>query len=354
VLAVKVHGTGVSQKNKESVNSMQNYDFDRIMQEEAKLAERMSNSKGSGGKDFKYKLLYPGKGTTSVKLLFNPKSNMYKREFYQHDFGKDEGKTTCVRTYGMTCEIDPVLRAIKNVTGQELSHYSRGRGVSFVQFIRADYDVNGGAIKSDIQPNEIILLMYPWTVFRDFGLIVNQAKTKENIAKLISSNEGYVIDITRTDDNKYSARVGAFDNVAKTIDLHDPDEPENPEKVELENKKFFKLIESLDPLSEQPALIPAEITDEIIAKEREKKSDLNKKFLNPSDPNVRVEDKEVTTLSTPPARTETEAPPKTNTVAPSSSGKPSCYGKFGSVSYEENCLRCREEALCEEETEGKH
>lgn len=173
------------------------FDFNSVMAEAQKSLK-------SGESNFKYKLLYPSQGTLTIKLLFNPRSNLVKRIINRHTIGED--KIACMRTYGQDCKICKVIEDAENARGIDLGKLrSQGRGISLAQFIKADYRTDG------IVTGDIILFMYPWTVFKDISAIISQAKSEDDMKALIASNDGYLFSITRGVDNKYTTQVNPFE-----------------------------------------------------------------------------------------------------------------------------------------------
>ncbi len=328
---------------------------ERKFVEDVKSYESGSKSKSSERTDYKYKLLYPQKGTTTVKFLYNPKSDMFKRQVFKHNLG-EKNKVVCLRTWGMPCEIDPILRKIETVKGVKppsWAYSGGGKGISLVEFVHADYPIQ------DISPGDIVLFMYPWTIFKDLGLIVEQAKTEEDFNKLIATNNGYLIDVYRSEDNNYSAKARPFET-HKTFNLHEQGEPDNPAKVAEEERKFHELLTNLDALT---TLVDApEEPDESIYKAiKGAKEYLYNHYLKDNSvdrindpatqesstlsnmsPDEEIREEDVPEFSSQSSQTETRSP---------SNGKPECFGKFGSVSFDDACLPCPHEEECRVQTE---
>lgn len=176
------------------------FNFDDVMKE----AQKTGGESTGGGGDYKQQLLYPGIGTTTVKLFFNPKSNSVKRQISRHQIG--DSKVPCLRMYGQECPICKALDDSEHARGIDLGRLKgKTRGLSYAQFVKADH-----AISDKIKPNDTVLFMYPWTVFKEISNIIAQATNGEQIAKLMASNDGFTINIVRGRDNKYSAQIDAF------------------------------------------------------------------------------------------------------------------------------------------------
>lgn len=306
----------------------------------------------SGGKtDYKYKLLYPNTGVTTVKFLFNPQSGLFKRLFYRHNLGGEPPKkVACMRTWGdNNC---PVCKVVKEIEATyERDYYtfrSLGRGISFVHLINTNYKLSG----EDIKPGDVILLMYPWTIFKDLGIIINQAKTEEEAKQIISMNSGYAIDINRTHDNNYSAKINPFARI-KTIDYHRNGEEVDLEKVKKEDEAFVSLLNDLDPLTEQG--LPAEPTEQLLTQIKEAADQLAKDYLqkpsNEQKPVIENKpasyvDEEKITASDVPTFSQESKPETAN------SGKIECFGKYGTID-KNTCFMCPDETKCQNESEGQ-
>jgi hypothetical protein len=225
------------------------FDFNSVIQE----AQNAIKNSG-GGEGYKYQLVYPNVGNLTVKLLFNPKSNLVKRAINRHTIGED--KIACMKTYGQDCPICKVLEDAQNARGIDLGKMrSVVRGISLAQYVESDYKID------KVKPGDIILLMYPWTVYKDISTILSQAKTEQEIASLIASNEGFLFTITRGTDNKYSTQVNPF---KKYKSANSDDE-------------FMAMLNSLDDLNTMVLSNP--ISEEALKDVREVAQELTNTYL---------------------------------------------------------------------------
>lgn len=225
------------------------FDFNAVMQDaQASLQSGGSNS------DYKYPLLYPQQGTLTFKLLFNPKSNLVKRAINRHTVGED--KIACMKTYGKECPICKVLEDAENSRGIDLGKMrSIVRGISLVQFIEATYKVD------NVKAGDIVMLMYPWTVYKDLSTIMSQAKSEAELASLIASNTGYLFTLTRGNDNKYTTNVAPF----RTYQTCQTDD------------EFATLLNNLDSLNEM--VLPGTPTEAIMKDVTEVTTELTNTYL---------------------------------------------------------------------------
>ena len=171
----------------------------------AQANDVVERSDQSSGNRFDYPLVYPGApGTLSVKLLFNPKANSVSRLVYNH---KINGvNIPCMRTWNQDCPICKALQDIKNTSGTEHPQLrSTTRAISLAQVVNDKYPLPDG-----VNVGDIVLLMYPWTVYKDIQQIISQAHNAQELALLIASNEGMVFNITHGNDNRYTTQTDPF------------------------------------------------------------------------------------------------------------------------------------------------
>lgn len=309
------------------------FDFSQVLENANKSL--VNSSEGTG---YKYKLLYPGQGTLTVKLLFNVKSNVVMRAINRHTI--DEDKIACMKTYGQECPICKVLEDIKNARGVDLSKMrSVVRGISLAQYVDSDYKVDG------INPGDIILLMYPWTVYKDISTIIAQAKTAEDLESLMASNEGFTFKIIRGVDNKYTTQIDPFKKY----------------KSRNTDQEFVDMLNGLDALNDQVLKTPA--TEEILKDVKEVAQELQQKYLvnrGPQFVNTGTQDSmsmanfggfaapQPSAQPTQPSMFTPNVSPtaqQPTTTASPNNGQPPCYGQHGKQDMNK-CLLCPVEIPC--------
>lgn len=180
------------------------FDLSAVTAQAQQVSDQGSGS-SSGSRDFRYPLVYPGApGTLQVKLLFNPKAGTVSRLINNH---KINGvNVPCMRTWDQECPICKALQDIKNATGDDHPQLrSTTRALSLVQIAGDGYPLPEGVKKGDI-----VLLMYPWTVYKDIQQIIGQARSQEELATLVASNEGMVFNINHGTDNRYTTQTDPF------------------------------------------------------------------------------------------------------------------------------------------------
>lgn len=183
------------------------FDLSSVLGQAKEVADQQQS--GSNGGRGGYRLVYPGTGTLKVKLLYNPKSNLVARQVKRHKV--ENTNYICLSMYGHDCPICKTVDSIKNATGADLWKYNaKVRGISYAQYVGSDRYTWDSSNKEP-QVGEIILLMYPWTVYQDINRIISSAGTQAD--KLIACNEGKVVNIMRWRENsqeKYKCEVDPF------------------------------------------------------------------------------------------------------------------------------------------------
>ena len=186
------------------------FDLSSVLNQAQEVANQSySNSEGNP------RLVYPGMGILKVKLLYNPKSNLVSRLIKRHKVGNSN--YTCLGMYGQDCPICKINESIKNATGMDMWKFNpKNRGISYAQYVGSDnYTWDGEPPKV----GELILLMYPWTVYQDINRLISTAGV--HAEELIAKNEGKVINITHYRENsqeKYKCEIDAFADTFKTCD----------------------------------------------------------------------------------------------------------------------------------------
>lgn len=220
------------------------FDLSSVLNQAQEVTAQQQNSDRS-----KIRLIYPSAGTLKVKLLYNPKSNLVARQFKRHKVGNTN--YVCLGSYGLECPICKTIDSIKNATGVDVWQLNaKTRGISYAQYIGSE-GYKWDTKNPEPQVGELILIMYPWTIYQDINRIISTAGVHAN--ELIATNNGKIFKITRWRENsqeKYRAELDAF-NTYTTIPCNIND-PNDVAKADIE---FDKYLNELPNLSE--AVIPA-------------------------------------------------------------------------------------------------
>ena len=331
------------------------------------ILQKARDNMGGNRKEFDYNLLYPGPGTTRVKLLFNVKDQMVQRIINRHTYNyKDEKgrmrrkNVACMRTWSWDdpCPVCQALDRIKNLTGQDVRQYStKPRGIAFAQFIDATPPLD---TQNPIRPGQVVLFMYPWTVYSAINQLIIQAGTNEdNLRKLVGANEGVVVSILRDESNNYQVIPDAFK-------LY---------KSRSSDAEFEALLDSLPSLNEQ--ILPAKgVTEELLKNMNDLAIELETIYLGDSGATYQAPAPSQVSVAKAPAPQAAPAPapaPHTQavpqqTVAPAapqatpapapmpmpapqpvSGSNPTCFGAYQqNGKTPEDCSICSVEMKCAE------
>ena len=321
------------------------------------------NSGSAESQNFKYPIVYPGVGKTVIKLLFNPASNSVMRVVRRHTLPDDKTKVICNRTFPdksfNDCPVCKILGDIKDAKGIDLFKYAaKFRGIAYAQFISSTYPTN-----EKIKPNDVVLFMFPWKVYRDISSIFNNYETQpDNLEKIVASNAGPAFIVSRDANNQYTAQIDGL-NIYRTCQTDD---------------EFARLLEGLESL--EKAVVPNPPTEEQVNSMVSFANELRQKFLEAPDSiqSMGQYANQMTSQSPQPSQynsggysnTQYSAPPNTNQSNPSAGApantsnsapnpqyrqasnqnNPPCFGQQTGHDANE-CLMCPAQIPCIAETE---
>lgn len=216
-------------------NGQSAFDLTNMLNTAQQEVANNSDKKSSG--EFDYKLVYPQNGTLRFKALFNPKAGVLMRKIERHDV--DGTKKACLSPYGEDCKTCKVLDSIENQKG--LKFRRKSRGFMYAQYIGSDYHWDN--LDRKPEPGEVILLMFPWSIYMDINRIINDAGTRA--AEIVATNQGRVMKIKRWVEKnsqvKYKAEIDVFADPYKSCET---------------DEEFVKLLNDLPDLNE--------VTDQMI------------------------------------------------------------------------------------------
>lgn len=316
------------------------FDLSAVVAQATQITEQGNNT---GGYENQVKLVYPQEGDLKIKLLFNPKSSVVTRKIERHNINGT--KVACPTMYGQQCPVCKELDAINNAKGLDLWKFKKQlRGLAFAQYLGSSYKWE----KPEDEPKvgEVVMLMVPWTVYKDLNKIIAEAGAKAD--QLVACNTGKVIKISRWKEGpqvKYSATVDAWADPYTSCE---------------NDAKFEEMLMGLDSLNDK--ICPSQITEDIMKTCRELSEQLHRDYLQgqvdnyqpqpnanlgnygqaPQQPSYQpVGGYQAETQSYQP-----QAPTNFQPQAPTTSG-PECMGKFGQPDVDPNkCLICPFEQMC--------
>lgn len=237
--------------------NQQPFDLSSVLAQAAQVTQQQEEN-SSGG----MKLIYPQQGTLKVRLLYNNAAGVVMRKFERHTINKQ--KVTCLQNYGMECPVCKMIDSVQNATGADLWQLKRTtRGIAYAEYVDSDYKWDDP--KNAPAKGEIVILMFPWTIYTDLNRLISSAG--QNIYSLIASNVGGVFKISRWSENKqikYRAEIDPFDQQHQTC---------------ASEEEFQKLLMELPSLNDK--FVPIEPNDNIIKAAQSMADELNKEYLAP-------------------------------------------------------------------------
>lgn len=312
------------------------FDFQSAIAAANAVVEKQDNQ----GTSYTYPLVYPQAGSTIVvRPLFNPKSGQIVRLVNRHE------KIACYKTYGIDCPICAVQEQVKDMTGQDpfgRTKRSKARGICFAQFISSTVQIDKGGNRGVLQPGEIVLFMFPWSVYTQINTIIQAiAQTPTGMEQAFShAQSGLFIQVSVSPDFKYTTT-----NV-----------PYMTFQSNLSDDDFIKNLENMESLSEQ--VLPSTITEEVDKQVKEYADAIYRQFITPQVPN-QAPQVPATPVGfgqpmNPPATSPqfTGYPPINNvetqkmnySPSPNTPSTPPCFGKHQDSSPQ--CICCPAEASC--------
>ena len=259
------------------------YDFSSAINA---ATQTVNGTKAENGVKYPYPLVYVPKGETIVvKILFNPKSGQIARPVNRHDF--EGNKVACYRTYGMECPICKLLNEVTAVHGKDLlgKSLSKTRGISFAQYMSSTnpIEVGGEGHKTPLKPGDIILFMYPWSVYTQINAMIQAVSQSPSGMEraFCTADEGLFLQIQCSSDYKYTTVLV----------------PYMAYKSGLTNEQYTKMLDEMPNLNEQ--VLPSSVTSEIDAQVKETVNTIYKKYIAPRVPNQNTATIEPITLNTP-------------------------------------------------------
>ena len=220
------------------------FDFQAAVAAANAVVERSQNNGNGSNSNYAYPLLYPPAGNTVVfRPLFNPASGQILRLINRHE------KVACYRTYGQDCPICSVMQQVKDATGQDpfgRTKASRSRGICFAQFISSVTPIDKGNNRGNLQPGEIVLMMFPWSVYSQINTVIQAAaQTPTGMDQAFChAQSGLYLQVSVTSDFKYTTT-----NV-----------PYMTFPTQMNDDQFSDFLEKMPSLNEQ--VLPSAINEE--------------------------------------------------------------------------------------------
>lgn len=180
------------------------FDLSKVLENAQSVTE-----KSAGNSDLP-RILYPGDGSISVRLLFNPSSNSVMRLIRRHKTDKNE-KIICASQYHEDCPLCKAIENINSMTGNDLwTLKSKVTGIAYAQYVSCSQGYDWGSYGAP-KEGDLVVLMFPWSLYKELSGIIQ--RSGEHANELLTTAQGRVITITRGKDGSrisYKAEINAF------------------------------------------------------------------------------------------------------------------------------------------------
>lgn len=307
------------------------FDLTTVLKQAAEVIDQNSTSSNYDGP----RVLYPGMGTLSVRLLFSPKSQAVFRLIRRHKV--DNKSLICAETYHEDCPLCKGIESYKNLTGSDMwTMDSKRLGLVLAQFVEVSRDYDSGNVTLP-DKGDIVLLMLPWSAYTKLNDTIQ--RSGEHADELLTRNEGRVVNIVKkkgTSIIEYSVEVDAFRDSFKSC----PNQEE-----------FEELLNNLPDINS--IYCPATIPDDLIQKLQSEADTLLAKVNGAVMQAAGLTESYNTGVQIP-AKVEngvvTPAIPWEEVDAPQSNSE-DCFGDFKLKNR--NCLMCERAVQCSAETKKR-
>lgn len=238
------------------------FDLSKVLQNANEVKNNENeNSAGNG-----LKLVYTIDGDIKVKLLFNPSSGLVTRKIDRHSIGGN--KVPCMTMYGQPCPVCKQIETIQNAKGLDLWKLKKTtRGIAFAQYIESNYKWEKPEYEP--KPGEVILLMFPWTVYKDINKIIAEAGAQAET--VVATNTGRVVKISRWKDGnqvKYAASIDAWAQPYTSCEATDG---------KTADQVFEDMLNNMESLNNK--ICPMTLDDETVTKCKELSDSLYREYL---------------------------------------------------------------------------
>ncbi len=199
--------------------------------------------------DNPYKIFYPfNDGQYELRLFFNFKANKVQRLITRHGNEPKAPKLPCLSMYNMPCPACKIIKDIESVQGEgseiQRKYGYKKKGICYAQIIDAPSKTFQGEYAP--QKGDIVLLMYPKTVFDAINNIILAAIRSDKLNDIVNSNVAYHLTLSKDSSKGPNAY-----QILQTF---------NQSKLFNSDDEFEKFISELPNLDEQ--LVPENISND--------------------------------------------------------------------------------------------
>lgn len=235
-----------------------------------------------------YKLFCPaGQTQARLKILHNEQVGLPFRSIVRHEFTHTivNGKRfrvnpPCLKQYGTECPVCSVSKNIVDVKGKEvlkdcLKYKQKYISFAYIEEITGHPETDP---QKKINPGEIVLMLYPGTVFEKINQIISRCSTDVDYNKFFYQNESisFLLSMnpSAAPSDMYSFMPDPMpgSNVSKVFNTPDGD------------AKFMEMLNSLPSLYD--IYLPETVTEDIVSLNREVAEELSKRYLSNNTPDA--------------------------------------------------------------------
>ena len=326
--------------------------------------------------DNPYKVFYPfNDGQYELRLFFNFKANKVQRLIVRHGNEPKAPKLPCLSMYNMPCPACKVIKDIESVQGDnseiQRKYGYKKKGICYAQII----DAPSKTFQGDFAPKkgDIVLLMYPKTVFDAINNIVLSAIRSGKINDIVNSNVAYHITLNKDSskgpnayqvlqtfnqsqlfktDDEFEKFICELPNLDEQLVIETPDDGKmaeihnsvkafaellastylnnsivNPNQAVVEENKGVTATAKLDSIIDDTPTTNIPTSTDV--------SDLKEIIIDDEDLPFEINDN----------NTNNNAENNSSTSETSNDGKPECFGKYNKNSS--TCWLCPNDIECQ-------
>jgi hypothetical protein len=283
----------------------------------------------------KYPVVYTGEnGKLTVRILYNVKAGLVQRKVIRHE-SSSKSKVPCLQVYGEDCLVCKKISEVEQIKGRECGAFRKYgykvRGICYAKIV--DHEATYFRDNNSPKKGDIILLMYPKTVYDDINKII--VDSGEHLSKIIVANEGIPVVIERTQKGKEFPSYKAYVYPYGAVKAFESDSEGTGDQ------KFEDMLNDIPDISE--SLMPKYPSEDVRTTNKALAETIHQEYMNGSVINPNDSDKDDNTSSSD-IKEESTNIAQTSSNEIHGAGMPECFGNH--VDNENKCLLCVYESEC--------
>lgn len=213
--------------------------FNEILERAKRQKEVVESKKSSGGN-----YIYPGEGSTSFRLLYNPATNNIFRQVARHWSDDLKKHVPCLSMYGLPCPICEVKKLYEKQFGKDAGwKLDAQRKVIF----HATYKSADKPSNDKVKEGDTVIIMTAPSIENEFNkLFIDDLADGLNL--VLTDPKGIQFSLKRYNDNGFT-KYSLTPNPIQKVESAKSEE------------EMVKLLESLPDISE--AYFPKNVTDDM-------------------------------------------------------------------------------------------